>query len=178
MGVKPHAQRRGVFVMRHLHLTVLIVLLLALIIPTAQAARNEVTLPNGEKVTVKQAGTDTVMTLANGVKVTRSESGNSVAWKAPHNVSDADMDKAEQAYQIWAEAHGVNRKERGRSVPIWVALLMLVAGLLNLFNPRLGWYLSEGWKFKDAEPSDLALGVGRVIGGVLSLVGLGLLFAG
>jgi hypothetical protein len=163
---------------RSLRLTALIVLLLALIVTVAHATGNEVTLPNGEKVIVKHAGTDTVMTLANGVKVTRSELGNSVAWKAPHNVSDTDMDKAEQAYQIWAEANGLNRKARSRSVPIWVALLMLAAGLLNLLNPRLGWYLGEGWKFRDAEPSDLTLGVGRVVGGVLSLVGIGLLVAG
>jgi len=56
-----------------------------------------------------------------------------------------------------------------------VALLLIGFGLLEVINPRITWYLSEGWKFKDAEPSDLYLAVSRVVGAVLVLIGLGVL---
>ncbi len=37
--------------------------------------------------------------------------------------------------------------------------------------PYFAWYVRLGWKFKDAEPSDLALNVGRISGIVLVIVG-------
>ncbi|MBI4498433.1 MAG: hypothetical protein HY689_11095 [Chloroflexi bacterium] len=62
-------------------------------------------------------------------------------------------------------------------MPKIFALIFIALGLLYLFNPRLGWYLSEGWKFRNAEPSDAALVVGRVAGAVAMLVGLWLFVA-
>ncbi|MDI9215817.1 histidine kinase [Clostridium tertium] len=34
--------------------------------------------------------------------------------------------------------------------------------LINIFNPRLSWKMSEGWKYKDVEPSDSYLIVNRI----------------
>ena len=46
-------------------------------------------------------------------------------------------------------------------------LVLLVIGGISLAAPQVTWYLEYGWRFKDAEPSDLALGVNRVIGGIV-----------
>lgn len=54
------------------------------------------------------------------------------------------------------------------------AIICLGIGALNIFCPELGWYLSEGWKFRDAEPSDFALTMTR-IGGVISVI-IGFIF--
>ena len=35
-------------------------------------------------------------------------------------------------------------------------LLFIVIGLINAISPATGWYLSYGWRYKDAEPSDAA----------------------
>ncbi len=48
-------------------------------------------------------------------------------------------------------------------------LLFIVIGLINAISPATGWYLSYGWRYKDAEPSDAALILGR-IGGVLGII--------
>lgn len=37
--------------------------------------------------------------------------------------------------------------------------------------PYFAWYVRLGWKFKDAEPSDLALSTGRISGIVFMIVG-------
>ncbi|MFZ5828199.1 MAG: DUF6199 family natural product biosynthesis protein [Bacillota bacterium] len=50
--------------------------------------------------------------------------------------------------------------------------MLMVFGALNFFAPRTMWYISEGWKFKDAEPSDGYLLFGQVLGVILFLVGL------
>jgi hypothetical protein len=41
---------------------------------------------------------------------------------------------------------------------------MIAIGIANLLFPRTFWYLSEGWKFKNSEPSNTALVIIRVIG--------------
>lgn len=57
-------------------------------------------------------------------------------------------------------------------MPRWIAFLLMLFGALDFFFPHMMWYLTEGWKFRDAEPSDAYLLFGRVIGVVLFLVGL------
>lgn len=50
-----------------------------------------------------------------------------------------------------------------------VGMLMLIVGIINVLFPRAMWWLKDGWKFRDAEPSDLALTLGRVSGAVLTI---------
>lgn len=56
----------------------------------------------------------------------------------------------------------------GRSHP-FVGLLLIIIGLLNLCKPEEMWYMSTGWQFKDAEPSEDAILWCRV-GGVIAIV--------
>lgn len=48
-----------------------------------------------------------------------------------------------------------------------VAFLLAIGGLWLLISPRSAWMLGYGWRFKGAEPSDMALAVYRIIGGGL-----------
>ena len=57
-----------------------------------------------------------------------------------------------------------------------LGLLALAVGVFNLVSPRTAWYLNYGWRFRDAEPSDAALVLGRVGGGIAVFLGLLLLF--
>ena len=57
-----------------------------------------------------------------------------------------------------------------------LGILVIALGIFNLAAPRAAWYLSYGWRFKHAEPSDAALGLGRIGGGVAVLIGLLLFF--
>lgn len=49
------------------------------------------------------------------------------------------------------------------------ALLAIAIGAFSAASPRTAWYWSYGWRYKDAEPSDLALSAERV-GGVIAIV--------
>ncbi|WP_432409672.1 DUF6199 family natural product biosynthesis protein [Wukongibacter sp. M2B1] len=48
--------------------------------------------------------------------------------------------------------------------------------MINLAIPRLSWELTEGWKFKNAEPSNEALGFIRLGGGIAVFTGIMMLF--
>lgn len=58
-----------------------------------------------------------------------------------------------------------------------IGLIALIIGVVNIASPETAWYLSDGWKYKDAEPTDEALLLTRVGGGAAILIGLGFMFA-
>lgn len=64
------------------------------------------------------------------------------------------------------------RAEREKSGPSpLLAVLLLAVGIFNTAAPQTAWWLEYGWRFKDAEPSDLALGANRILGVVLIFIG-------
>lgn len=58
----------------------------------------------------------------------------------------------------------------------FAALLVAAVGVFNIMSPQTAWYLEYGWRFKNAEPSDLALGFNRVGGLIAVIVAVILLF--
>ena len=59
---------------------------------------------------------------------------------------------------------------------VFVFLFLLVIGVISLVSPETAWHLSEGWKFRDAEPSSTVLVYIRVMGAVELLAGVYILF--
>lgn len=51
----------------------------------------------------------------------------------------------------------------------FLGLLLIALGLWYVLSPHSAWYLSYGWRYKDAEPSDTAL-VGARISGILVIL--------
>lgn len=61
---------------------------------------------------------------------------------------------------------------------ILFGIIIIIVGIFNISKPEKAWYLSEGWKFRDAEPSDLAIFFIRVVGFVAIVGGLIVMLAG
>jgi hypothetical protein len=57
-----------------------------------------------------------------------------------------------------------------------VGFILIIVGIIGAAFPQAMWYMSEGWKFKDAEPSDFYLIMNRVMGVVAVIIGFYLLF--
>ena len=57
-----------------------------------------------------------------------------------------------------------------------LGLVLIVIGLADAISPNTAWYLSYGWRFKNAEPSEAALVFGRIFGIFCVILGLILLF--
>ena len=59
-------------------------------------------------------------------------------------------------------------REKGSENVLFV-LLLIVIGIFNTVWPRAAWYLEYGWRYKNAEPSNLALGLNR-FGGITVII--------
>lgn len=57
-----------------------------------------------------------------------------------------------------------------QSMIVFVGALIFLSALVSVIWPYAGWYISIGWKFKDAEPSEAALLMQRIMGIVVMLV--------
>lgn len=57
-------------------------------------------------------------------------------------------------------------------------LLLALLGLLHAAFPQFFWYINHGWRYKNAEPSDAALGVARIVGVLAALLASGCFFLG
>ena len=57
-----------------------------------------------------------------------------------------------------------------------LGLLLIPLGILQAVFPQAFWFVNHGWKYRDAEPSELALGLGRVGGVLIDIIGLIMLF--
>ncbi len=57
-------------------------------------------------------------------------------------------------------------------------LLLALLGILHAVFPQFFWYLNHGWRYKNAEPSDAALGVTRIVGVLAALLASGCFFLG
>ena len=55
-------------------------------------------------------------------------------------------------------------------------LIVIIIGVVNVASPETGWHMSEGWKFRDAEPSDTALLWGRISGVICIIAGIWIMF--
>lgn len=62
------------------------------------------------------------------------------------------------------------RRETIANVAMWAVVLL--GGIIGLAAPKVIWWLTTGWRIKDAEPSDFALIVYRIIGGLVIIAGI------
>ncbi|WP_207753422.1 DUF6199 family natural product biosynthesis protein [Sporosalibacterium faouarense] len=96
----------------------------------------------------------------NGDEATVHESG--ISANANMELT-AKTDKIlKDIYTTFSTSNNKNRNEDSISI-FWVPFL-IIAGLINIIAPQLSFHLSKGWMFKSAEPSELYLGVTRLIG--------------
>lgn len=65
-----------------------------------------------------------------------------------------------------------NGNSSGGSGEGWIGLLLIVFGVIGATNPRISFYLNRGWRYRNAEPSDLYLGLARAGGFITIVVGV------
>ena len=104
--------------------------------------------------------------------------GETYTWKEDGNFSsgatspDFDSDKYPDGMTLdRVLKRSPAAKHEEKSTKNWgIILFLLFVGGINTACPQLTWYLDVGWKVKDAEPSEAALGWSRTVGVVLLIV--------
>jgi len=115
---------------------------------------------------------DLKITYPDGTRFTYTESGSGLA--------SLDFDPEAKGYlsgitMAWGIESAIDqmRPARKEGPSPLLAIFLLAVGAWNTFVPRSAWYLSYGWRFRDAEPSDAAL-TAHIIGGVVALLAGGI----
>ena len=90
---------------------------------------------------------------------------------------DYDPDKYISGEEVWDILQLEQRLERDRSDshPVLGGVLLLL-GIVHLAFPRKMWELQYGWRYENAEPTDVALQVEAISGLVIALIGAAPLF--
>lgn len=115
----------------------------------------------------------------NSTKVTITYPDGSSWW---HNWSgnsgyggmsmDYDESRYESGYTLWNVLEQDRPGTRSDSTHAGLGILLLIFGILEAACPKVSWYLGHGWRYKNAEPSDLALGLGRAVGVLMVVTGV------
>ena len=70
----------------------------------------------------------------------------------------------------------VSVPEKKEPKNVLLILFLLAVGIFNTVSPHSAWYLEYGWRYKNAEPSEMALGMARFGGIVALVVAVGMIF--
>jgi len=112
------------------------------------------------------------ITYPNGSSYSFSQSGytGSGSWSGDYN--ETIYVPGDTLIDIIAE----DAPRKGNSGMFFGKLILIALGLFELLAPEASWYISHGWKYKDAEPSEAALVFTRIGGGIVIAVAIILLF--
>jgi len=126
------------------------------------------------------SGNDTnyriTITYPDGSTYWYSQQGSSGTGGWSEDYSDTRYESGSSLVYVIESIEAENHKS---SAPgsIFLGILCIALGLLDIACPEITWYLGYGWRFKGAEPSDAALAFGRVCGGIIAILGIFLLLS-
>jgi len=116
------------------------------------------------------------VTYPDGSHYSRTEFGNSWAGGMSEDYDPPSYAKGDVLWEVLGTKS--SSAKESRVGPIFLGLLLIGLGAIDVVKPQFGWYLSHGWRYKNAEPSELALFLGRLGGIIVVLLGLGMMFFG
>ena len=113
-------------------------------------------------------GYSVTFTYPDGETYTWTENSSSGRGEASLNF---DFEKYPSGMVLKGLLRKVRTTQEYTSAKNWgIILFLLFVGGINTACPQLTWYLDVGWKVKDGEPSEAALGWSRTVGVVLLIV--------
>lgn len=59
----------------------------------------------------------------------------------------------------------------------FAGIFLICVGIFNAAFPKAAWFMGHGWRYKNAEPSELALAMPRVAGIIAVIAGIIMLFS-
>ena len=114
------------------------------------------------------SGYSVTFTYPDGETYTWTENSSSGRGEASLNF---DFEKYPSGMVLKGLLRKVRTTQEDRAAKSWgLIFFLLFVGAVNTACPQLTWYLDVGWKVKDGEPSEAALGWSRTVGVVLLIV--------
>lgn len=85
---------------------------------------------------------------------------------------DYDENRYVSGYTLWSVLEQGHPGVKRGSTHAGLGFLLILFGAFEAGWPRASWYLGHGWRYKNAEPSALALGLGRAVGVLMIVIGI------
>lgn len=117
------------------------------------------------------SGNSTSITYPNGgtyYETKRDNGTSNIGWSEKYDPKA--YVKGDTLVDVVEDATG-----KGGGNPL-AGLLLMALGAFSAFKPDTTWYLSHGWHYKNAEPSEISLVFIRIGGAAVMVIGLFCLF--
>lgn len=104
--------------------------------------------------------------------------GSTYWWRTSGNVGyggwsdNYDETRYASGDTLWKVLEQERPDAKQGSNHVGLGFLLVIFGVLEAAFPQTFWWLSHGWRFKDAEPSDMAIGLGRASGVIMVIAGI------
>ena len=139
-----------------------------------------ITMENGEYRFIYDISGMITITYPDGYVYTQKNTNGAIATPADYNVFDIEAKGYIDGFSlVWGIESAMDHQNNGNSnsaSPL-LAIILIGLGTWNLLAPQTAWWLARGWWYKNAEPSDMAIGFYRVTGGLLVFIGIICVFA-
>lgn len=134
--------------------------------------QNKTVASGGETYRYEIDGATTTITYPDGESYwwTRTEMGGYGGWSDGY---DADRYVSGGVLLAALEA---GQPEEHSGTNFVLIVVVIAVGLFNVLAPGKAWYLSYGWMYRNAEPSDSALAMIRIGGAALLAAAVFLIF--
>ncbi|MEA5010421.1 MAG: hypothetical protein VB100_01695 [Angelakisella sp.] len=134
-----------------------------------------ITMENGEYRFIYDIDGTVTITYPDGYIYTQKNINGGIATPADYSALDVEAKGYIDGLSlVWGIESAMDYESRGNSnsaSPL-LAIILMGLGTWVLFAPNRAWWLARGWWYKNAEPSDMAIGFYRVAGGLLMMVGI------
>ncbi len=134
-----------------------------------------ITMENGEYRFIYDIDGTVTITYPDGFIYTQKNINGGIATPADYNALDVEAKGYIDGLSlVWGIESAMDYESRGNSnsASSLLAIILMGLGTWVLFAPKRAWWLARGWWYKNAEPSDMAIGFYRVAGGLLMMVGI------
>lgn len=142
---------------------------------TVDTEGGTITTPAGDVCRFEMSGTRLRITYPDGSTYWWEERGNvgSGGWS-----DDYDPGRYVPGDTLWEVLGGGDSPDRERAGNPLLAIFLLIVGGFYVASPRVAWQMSHGWRYKNVEPSDMALEVNRLLGVAFLVIGVACFFLG
>lgn len=136
---------------------------------------NHTIIVDGNVYSYKQTENSLTIVWPDGVSYTKTYYPNA-AMGGSSGTIDSSIYPSE--YVMFKMLDSVlNRQQTANVLSVWQVVSILL-GITMVACPRIFWFMSYGWRFRDAEPGSFALPVFRFIGVIIIVVIVGKTFFG